>query len=242
MLLAIDAGNSFVKFAYHDGHAWQERQRVALHDFCIAPSRYLQQLPEQIIIANVTGPLFQQALESAFPGVSMQWVKAAPMAWGVKNQYDAPEQLGSDRWAMLIAARALLMKQSCVVASLGTALTVDTLTAEGIFLGGVIAPGLQLMHLALESGTHAVLPSIGKVSRFPTNTADAVETGLVYALLGVIEKTLAEFETHIQCPAMTILTGGGAHLIAPYLNRPVQVVDNLVLDGLLLLSREEKRQ
>jgi type III pantothenate kinase len=241
MLLAIDAGNSFVKFAYHDGQVWQERQRVALNDFCIAPGRYLQQLPDQIIIANVTGPLFQQILESAFPSVSMQWVKAASLACGVKNQYDAPEQLGSDRWAMLIAARAL-MKQSCVVASLGTALTVDTLTAEGVFLGGVIAPGLQLMHSALESATHAVLPSIGKISRFPTNTADAVETGLVYAILGVIEKTLAEFETHIQRPVMPILTGGGAHLIAPYLNRPVQVVDNLVLDGLLLLFREEKRQ
>jgi len=241
MLLAIDAGNSFVKFGYHDGSAWQKQQRVGLNDFCLAPKHYLQVLPEQIIIANVAGPQFQTALQSAFPNVPMQWIKATALACGVTNQYDVPEQLGADRWAMLIATRAMI-QQACVVASIGTALTVDMLTAEGNYIGGVIAPGLQLMRIALEHGTHAVQPPLGHVTRLPTNTADAVETGLVYALLGTIEKTVLEFETHSRRQAAIILTGGGAHLIAPYLNRAVQVVDNLVLDGLLLLSREEKRQ
>lgn len=241
MLLAIDAGNSFVKFGYHDGSAWQMRQRVGLDDFCLAPNHYLQQLPKQIVIANVAGPQFQMALETAFPHVSKHWIKATAQACGVTNQYDAPEQLGADRWAMLIAIRAI-QRQACVVASIGTALTVEMLTEEGDFIGGVIAPGLQLMRLALESGTHAVQAPLGHFSRFPTNTADAVETGVVYALLGTIEKTVLEFEAHRRRPVLLILTGGAAHLIAPYINRPVQVMDNLVLDGLLLLSREEKRQ
>lgn len=238
MLLAIDAGNSYVKFGYHDGEIWLRQHRVALNDFCAAPRQYLQEMPKQVVIANVAGPQFKLAMETTFPGIALQWVKPSFQACGIANLYDTPEQLGADRWAVMIAAHAAV-KQACVIVSMGTALTVDMLTADGTFLGGVIAPGLQLMRLALASGTHAVQPPLGHVTSFPTNTADAVETGLFYALLGVIEKNISELERHTQHPAHCILTGGAAHLLAPYLNRPVQVMDNLVLDGLLLLARRE---
>ncbi len=142
MLLAIDAGNSFVKTARHDGQAWQAQQRVALADFCAEPLRYLQHLPPQIVIANVAGPAFQVALESALPQRALQWVKASSQACGVTNLYNPPQQLGADRWAILVATRAIT-QDACVVASFGTALTVDMLAADGRFLGGVIAPGLQ---------------------------------------------------------------------------------------------------
>lgn len=237
MLLAIDAGNTDVKYAFHDGHTWLLQQRVALNDFCVAPKQYLQQLPKQVLIANVAGPQFKLALEAAFPTNSLQWVKSTTHACGVTNLYDCPEQLGVDRWAMLIAARAVT-QQPCVVASLGTALTVDMLLEEK-YLGGVIAPGLQLMRSALTQGTYAVQPSNGHIKWLPTNTADAVATGLLYAILGVIEKSIFELEKHTQRPVLCILTGGNAPDVAPYLNRPVQVMDNLVLDGLLQLTRTE---
>jgi len=238
MLLAIDAGNSYVKYGYHDGGTWLNQYRVPLQEFCNNPKHYLQMLPKQIVIANVAGPRFQSALESAFPGVSLQWINAKPQARGVANLYQPPDQLGADRWVTIIAAREAV-KQPFVVASLGTALTVDTVAGDGRFLGGVIMPGLQLMRSALANGTHAVQAPNGQVTSFPTNTADAVETGLIYAIQGVIEKNITELEKFSQRPVLCILTGGCAHLIASYLNRPVQVMDNLVLDGLRLLARRE---
>jgi len=240
-LLAIDAGNTFVKLAYHDGQVWQHPQRVLLADFCCDPAQYLQYPAQQIVVANVAGSPVQAAIASIFPEQVVQWVKASSHACGVRNQYTVPEQLGVDRWAMLIAARALT-QADCVVVALGTALTVDMLAQDGRFLGGVIAPGMQLMRAALAQGTDAVAPPPGQVTPFPNNTADAVQTGLVYAALGVIEKTLAKFEAQCQQPVSCILTGGGADWIAPYLNRPFQVVDNLVLEGLRLLAQQEKAQ
>jgi type III pantothenate kinase len=239
-LLAIDAGNSYVKLAYHDGQAWLALERIALPDFCAAPQRYLTRQARQVIIANVAGPAFQAALEAALPRASVQWVTATQQAGGVTNCYESPAQLGADRWAMLIAARAI-SNQACVVVSIGTALTVDMLAADGRFMGGIIAPGIELMRDALAQGTHAIHTARGQVVTFPHNTADAVETGLVYALAGAIEKLACEFEAQARHAVSCILTGGGAHFVAPCLNRPVQVVDNLVLEGLLLLARKEMR-
>ena len=238
MLLAIDAGNTTVKIGYHDGQDWQSKQRVGLSDFYLEPMRYLQSSPYQVTIANVAGPAFQTVLELALPNCSMQWVQASAQACGVTNQYPEPEQLGADRWSMLIAAHAMV-RQPCIVASLGTALTVDMLTADGVFLGGTIAPGMQLMRASLAHETHAVQVSLGQVRACPINTRDAVETGIVYALLGVIEKIITNFERQLSEPIQVILTGGDAYLLVPHLNRAVRVVDNLVLEGLIVLAQKE---
>ena len=240
MLLAIDAGNSFVKWGYHDGRTWSTQGRAVLADFYADSRRYLEIEPARGIVANVVGERLQAILESALPGVALQWVQAARAACGVTNQYEPAERLGADRWAALIGARALT-HEPCVVVSAGTALTVDLLAQDGRFLGGAIAPGLQLMHEALAGGTIAIQPSPGSVTPRPINTADAVHTGVMYALLGVIEKMAQGFEEKSHWPVSCILTGGAAHQIAPHLNRPVQLVDNLVLEGLLLLAQKENR-
>lgn len=239
MLLTIDAGNSFVKWGYHDGRDWVSHQRASLAAFCADPLHYLDRHPTQVVISNVAGKAFQETLVRAFPSSILYWVKAEARACGVSNQYDTPAQLGSDRWAALIAARAIT-SAPCLVVSIGTALTVDMLAENGAFLGGLIAPGPQLMREALAHGTDAIQPPGGQVVPFPTNTADAVQTGVIYALLGTIERAAATFEANQGVGVACILTGGAANLIAPYLNRPYQLVDNLVLEGLLVMAKEEK--
>ena len=241
MLLAIDAGNTTVKIGYHDGLAWQAQQRINLPDFIQNPTCFVQTPADQIIIANVAGTRFQSALELALPNQTMHWVQATAQSCGVYNQYQDPMQLGADRWGMLIAARAMF-QQTCIVASLGTALTVDVLTAEGVFQGGCIAPGAKLMRTALMQGTHAVQSGLGQVAAYPTNTADAIETGVIYALVGVIHNMIASVEASAQGPLQLILTGGDAHLLVPHLSRDVQLVDNLVLEGLIVLAREENNR
>lgn len=238
MLLAIDAGNSNVKLGYHDGNDWRERYCVALNDFCVAPLQYLREIPQQIVIANVAGEKFYTAFTTALPNVKPHWVKATRQACGVTSHYELPEQLGADRWAILVAARSVCLR-ACVVASIGTAVTADMLTQEGSFLGGVILPGLHLMRNSLAIGTDAVKAPLGHVTCFPCNTADAVETGLYYAVAGAIEKNVMELEKNTRQPVQCLLTGGDAHLIAPYFNKPVQVMENLVLEGLLRLSQKE---
>ncbi len=238
MLLAIDAGNTTVKIGYHDGADWQSKRRVSLDDFCLDPGRYLQRIVCPAIVANVAGPRFRDALVRELASQKIFWVQATAHACDVVNLYQPPEQLGADRWAMLLAARAL-ERQACVVVALGTALTVDVLTADGVFLGGSIAPGMQLMRTALAQGTHGVHTIPGAVTTYPKQTSDAVGTGIVYALIGVIEKMIVTHEQQTQSPVAVILTGGDAHLLLPHLNRTVQVVDNLVLEGLIVLARKE---
>lgn len=239
MLLAIDAGNSFIKWGYHDGRDWVSHQRASLAAFCADPLHYLDRHPTQVVISNVAGKAFQETVVRVFPSSILYWVKAEARACGVSNQYDTPAQLGSDRWAALIAARAIT-SAPCLVVSIGTALTVDMLAENGAFLGGLIAPGPQLMREALAHGTHAIQPPVGRFVPFPTNTADAVQTGVIYALLGTIERAATTFEAKQGASVACILTGGAANLIAPYLNRPYQLVDNLVLEGLLVMAKEEK--
>lgn len=241
MLLAIDAGNSFVKWGYHDGSAWLNQARENVSTFCADPLHYLDREADSIMISNVAGAGFRDAMMRAMPKAGLRWVQAEAHACGVSNQYDDPTQLGSDRWAALIAVRAMTASP-CIVASIGTALTVDMLSASGAFLGGMIAPGPGLMRQALAQGTDAIQAAGGKVMLFPTNTADAVETGVLYATVGAIERTAAAFEARAETRAKMILTGGAANIIAPFLNRPCQVVDNLVLEGLLALSREEAQK
>ncbi|MBI5752671.1 MAG: type III pantothenate kinase [Hydrogenophilales bacterium] len=239
MLLTIDAGNSFVKWGYHDGRAWLSHERANLTAFCTDPLQYLERYPTRVVVSNVAGIIFQDALMRALPNIDLCWAKAEAQACGVSNHYDKPAQLGSDRWAALIAARAIT-SAPCLVVSIGTALTVDMLAENGAFLGGLIAPGPQLMREALAHGTDAIQPPDGNFVPFPSNTADAVQTGVIYALLGTIEQAAAAFEAKQGAGAACILTGGAANLITPYLNRPYQLVDNLVLEGLLVMAKEEK--
>lgn len=238
MLLAIDAGNSFVKWGYHDGRVWVDQQRAGLAAFCADPSHYLDKQVDRVMISNVAGKTVEEALVNAMPNCAKYWVKAQHNARGISNQYDIPTQLGSDRWSALIAARAMT-SAPCLVVSVGTAMTVDMIGADGKFLGGCIAPGPQLMRESLAQGTDAIQIEDAKFTPFPTNTADAVQTGIIYALLGTIEQVAAAFDLKQNGSVAILLTGGAANIIAPYLNRPHQVVDNLVLEGLLLLAKEE---
>lgn len=238
MLLCIDAGNSFVKAAYHDGQAWLHLRRTTLQGFCQNPLEVMPYPAHHIAISNVAGDTVVEAVQSAFTDIPVTWIKAGKHAVGVDNGYAEPQQLGVDRWSMVVAAHQMF-PGPCVIASVGTAVTVDLLASNGRFLGGVIAPGQHLMRNALARGTHAVAPATGKITQIPNNTADAVETGLLYAVVGIIEQMSQVLERQEQAQIQYVLTGGGAAAITSHLNRPFQVVDNLVLEGIRILAQQE---
>src|SRR5690606_36569888 len=151
MILAVDAGNTRLKWALHDGQRF-------ISDASLPLSRLdeLQEtwgsvhVPRRIVVANVAGAQVQARLQAMFArwNVEPVWVAGRRQQCGVTSRYDDPEQLGPDRWAALIGARHQAAG-ACLVVNAGTAMTVDALSAGGEFLGGVIVPGFELMHQAL---------------------------------------------------------------------------------------------
>ena len=114
MILAIDAGNSRVKWGWHDGNAWSSIATVSLIEFAassdhVNPFSVTHEDPERIIISNVAGDGAHQLLVNwtRIFDVEPLWLRAQAEQCGVRNFYERADQLGPDRWAALIAARAL---------------------------------------------------------------------------------------------------------------------------------------
>jgi len=113
----------------------------------------------------------------------------------------------------------------------GTATTIDFLTGEGVFKGGVIMPGVGLMLRSLHEGTAALPDQGGEFFSYPTQTVDAIASGCQHAQAGAIERLFAN-EQRVQPDVMCILSGGAAAAVAPRLSIPFQLQENLVIEGL----------
>jgi len=195
--------------------------------------------PDAVIAANVAGARVARSITAAARPFKRRarFLTSAARQCGVKNAYDRPAQLGADRWAALIGARHL-HRGPCVVVNAGTTMTVDALSADGVFLGGVIVAGPELMRGALARNTSQLRPRGGQFTFFPSRTADAIESGVVNALAGAVERMLGYMERASRTAPLVVLSGGAAPLVAPHLNGAVEVVDNLVLEGLLRVALE----
>jgi type III pantothenate kinase len=127
-------------------------------------------------------------------------------------------------------------RRPIVLAMVGTAVTVEALDANGHFLGGLILPGHGIMLRALESGTAGLHVPTGEVTLFPSNTSDALTSGGTFAIAGAIERMVENVVQHCgQMPAC-MMTGGAGWKMAPSMQRPFELVDNLIFDGLLEIA------
>ena len=238
IVLAIDAGNSRIKWGVHDGSGWRTQQWIEtaraaeLKTALAGPPA-----PRTIVVSNVAGVALRGQLELALPMPRARWIESMRAQCGVRSGYADPAQLGCDRWAALIAARRMF-GVAAVVVNAGTALTVDALTGDGVFAGGVIAPGADLMRKALAGNTDALKLQAGEFKFFPDTTGDAIMSGAINASCGAIERMARFLGEAGDAAPLCVLSGGGAALIAAHLNLEVKVVDNLVLEGLLTISRE----
>ena len=157
---------------------------------------------------------------------------------GVTNRYDRPEQLGVDRWAALIGARARTTQAVCVVNG-GTAVTIDALDSHGVFQGGVILPGLGLQRTALLRSTHGIKEVEGDSrSCLARNTADAVAAGTLQGLAGAIERVVAEQARALNAKLKVFLAGGDSAQLSPLLRFEHESTPHLVLEGLYRMAQE----
>ncbi|MCL1886798.1 MAG: type III pantothenate kinase [Betaproteobacteria bacterium] len=251
MLLLIDAGNSSIKWALASAETTATPDRAAwlhvgettydeletLHG--LLQKKRSEHAIKRVIISNVAGKAAQEniaaQIKKLYPEPDrIAWFTSAPSLAGVTNRYVNFTQLGSDRFASLIGARSLFPNKNLIVVTCGTATTIDTLTADGTFIGGMILPGLRLMANALADNT-ALLPDIGQMTEtipaFATDTINAIRNGCMTAQAGAIEHAVMVHARHLQ-NVQCILSGGAAKLVFPYLSIPAQIVDNLVLVGL----------
>lgn len=241
-ILAIDAGNSRIKWGVHADGSWLAQGWVVTPRATRLAGAWAKlEAPERVVAANVAGVRVARVLAAAARRFRrrVRFVKSAAAQCGVRSSYDRPAQLGPDRWAALIGARHL-HRGPCVVVNVGTTVTVDALSADGVFLGGMIVAGADLMRGALARGTARLRPQRGQFTYFPARTADAIESGAINAIAGAVERMLRFLRQAGREAPLTVISGGAAQWIAPQLNGAVEVVDNLVLEGLVRIALDNK--
>lgn len=145
----------------------------------------------------------------------------------IEMAMDNPAAVGTDRVVNAAAAFAVI-EDACVVASIGTAITIDLIDEDGVFLGGVIAPGIEMGADALHAGT-ARLPRVKvQTPKDPVgvNTVDAINAGLIYSAAGLLRMVTEKFAEQIGKWPHTIVTGGAAY----YLKGSCDFVDSWISD------------
>ena len=233
MILCLDAGNSRLKYGLFDGTGWRIQGALDYPTLDNLAAQ-LPQRPARIVACNVAGEAIRLRIEALAASLALPlgWLTSSAAACGVTNGYDNPQQLGADRWAALIAARAL-HAGPCVVIMAGTATTIDAIDANGFFCGGLILPGLSLMRAALARNTADLPHAAGQYKAQPTNTDDAIVSGAIHATLGAIERMRATLGEDALC----LLSGGAGPELEPHLTAPHRLIDNLVLEGLARIDR-----
>jgi type III pantothenate kinase len=155
---------------------------------------------------------------------------------GVRVKYDDPKGVGADRVVDAAAVQKLYGGPACIV-DLGTGTTFDAISAEGDYLGGAIAPGLGIAADALFQRT-AKLPKVD-LQRPPSvigrNTVNAIQSGLIFGYVGLVEGMVARFRAELGPAMKVIATGGLANVLAEETKVFDIIAPWLTLDGLKIV-------
>ena len=250
MLLVVDAGNTNVVFAVHDGASWRGIWRIATE-----PQRTSDEYAVWLLtLFNLTG-LKPAEIDRAVIGTVVpaalyhlrrlcrDWFQAEPLIarsnldWGFAIKIDNPAEVGADRLLNTLAAHQA-HTGPLIVVDFGTATTFDVVAADGAYLGGVIAPGINLSIEALHKAA-ARLPRIG-IGRpqavIGRSTIPAMQSGIYWGYVGLLEGLITRIRAEYDQPMKVVATGG----LAPLLSEGTTIIDlidpDLTLDGLRLLA------
>lgn len=254
MLLAVDIGNTNVTLGVFDGDKLRATWRMATDVNQMGDEYAALLLPllnyqgmkasdiKEAAMCSVVPPLvgtFEELLGRYF-NVSPLVVRVG-VKTGVRILMDNPREVGTDRIVNAVAAH-YLYKRAVIVADLGTGTTFDIVSKEGDFIGGVIAPGIGIAAQALYTRT-AALPRVELVhpqKAIGTNTIAAMQSGIVFGYIGLVEGLLARIQKELGEKALVVATGGYADLIA----RGTKVIDeinpDITLIGLRLIYQMNK--
>ena len=250
MLLAIDVGNTNIVLGLFDGSR-------LVHQFRIESSRgrtadeYAVVVRELLsmrnvaasdvkgaIVAGVVPPLTEPMLDLARRAFGFEALVVGPgIKTGMSILYENPREVGADRIVNAVAAYERF-HGGLIVVDFGTATTFDCVTPKGEYMGGVIAPGIQISADALFSRA-AKLPRV-EIQRpakvVGRNTQHSMQSGIVYGYVGLVDGLVERIIEETAFPSCAVVaTGGLARMIGP-LSRTIQDVDDdLTLTGLRIL-------
>jgi type III pantothenate kinase len=250
MLLVIDAGNTNVVAAVHDGERWRGTWRIATDpqrtsdEYAVWLLALLGHcgLRRDKVKAAVIGTVVPAALYH-LRRLCRDWFEVEPLIaratldWGFQIKMDNPEEVGADRLLNSLAAHRKY-KGPLVVVDFGTATTFDVVDDEGAYRGGVIAPGINLSIEALHRAA-ARLPRIGigrPQSVIGRSTVPAMQSGIYWGYVGMIEGLIARIQGEYGEKLKVIATGGLAPLLAEGTTVIERIDPDLTLDGLRMLA------
>ena len=254
MLLAIEQGNTNTLFAIHDGSSWQAEWRTATESTRTADEYAvwllqllsLQKLALDDITACIISSVVPQSIFN-LRNLSRRYLKVEPMVigenvdLGMDVRITKPSEAGADRLVNAIAAHAET-PGNLIIVDFGTATTFDVVSADGAYQGGVIAPGINLSMDALYQAA-AKLPRIavepptspsgGNLGVIGKGTVHAMQSGVFWGYVGLIEGLVARITSEIGGAATVIATGGLATLFNRHTSAIDKVDGDLTIRGLI---------
>ena len=251
MLLVVDAGNTNVVFAVHDGLGWRGTWRIATEAqrtsdeyavWLLALFAHAGLKPAEVDGAAI-GTVVPAALYH-LRRLCRDWFSVEPLIarahldWGFEIRVDQPEEVGADRLVNALAAHQRY-GGPLVVIDFGTATTFDVVERGGAYRGGVIAPGINLSLEALHQAA-ARLPRIGigrPQSVIGHGTVSAMQSGMYWGYIGLIEGLVARIQGEVGAALKVVATGGLAPLFAEGTPVIERIDPDLTLEGLRLLAQ-----
>jgi type III pantothenate kinase len=239
--LLIDISNSFTKFASSSRDTLRRVSRIPTPALTRRSFAGMARPGQRIVLSSVVPDAARLALRAFAPQAARGelLIVSPKLNLGAGIDYPRPSTIGPDRLANAAAARHLY-GSPCVVVDFGTAVTFDILSAEGNYIGGVIAPGLEVMTDYLFQRT-ALLPRIRPVepaSAIGRSTRAAMQAGAVYGYRGLVREILAQIRRELGAPRRlhVVATGGYAKLISARLPEIELIHPNLTLEGLRIIG------
>ncbi len=250
MLLVVDAGNTNVVFAVHDRGSWRGNWRIRTDaqrtsdEYAVWLLALLDRagVKRDAVSAAVIGTVVPAALYH-LRRLCRDWFMIEPLIarasldWGFEIKVDNPEEVGADRLLNSLAGHRRF-GGPLIVVDFGTATTFDIVDQDGAYLGGVIAPGINLSIEALHHAA-ARLPRIG-IGRpqavIGRSTVPAMQSGIYWGYVGLIEGLVARIKAEYGAPMKVIATGGLAPLFAEGTLVIERIEPDLTLDGLRMLA------
>jgi type III pantothenate kinase len=239
--LLIDISNSFTKFVSSSRHALRRVSRLPTRGLSARAFARMASPGQKIVLSSVVPAKGRLALRAFAPQAARGdlLTVSSRLNLGAGIDYPRPSTIGADRLANAAAVRHLYGAPAVVV-DFGTAVTFDILSAGGDYIGGVIAPGLEVMSDYLFQRT-ALLPRIRPAepaSAIGRSTRAAMLAGAVYGYRGLVREILRQIRLELGSPRRLhlVATGGHAALISSGLPEIKLVHPNLTLEGLRIIG------
>jgi type III pantothenate kinase len=254
MLLTIDCGNTHIVLGVYKEFDLVNYWRIST-DTKKTEDEYMVILTGLLANENLKpADITDMAMASVVPGITFVLHKLARKYFnimplivdsrtdtGIEVLIDHPEEVGADRIINALAAHSIY-SEPLIVVDFGTATTFDCISAEGAYLGGAIAPGIEISRQALfdKAARLANIPLERPEHIIGKNTTESVQSGILWGFGGQVDGIVSRMATEMGGNVKVIATGGLAQIIAAYSDTIDQVNPLLTLEGLRLVYERNK--